>query len=521
MKELLEKRTYKQKIFDNEDGTFTLKAHVGDIHYKDDNGVFQDSDFTPIDQGAYYEMNRHNYHLQIAKDFAAPLLMRYTNRYEGANHTITYEPFALAWYNPQTDDVQIFRNQQSVQAEYKSETNSFYYRNAFGKGIDFEITIMRSGFKKEVVIHNKPNVFPTAPSSNHHMVALFKYGGTSLRILKQKSREEWDKSSLMESLDDAYEFQEENNADAKSFIRPAYGQDSSEDKKIISLRVMWKLRNGQLWQIKEIPLDKMAKATFPVRFDTVTSYNANSNDGSVLNRSNVGAATSSTTWDEFHDETTGEAIQEGSSNADVGIGHNGKYYGYRYYANFDTSGIPDGDTITAAEIGIYINTVTDNDPSDSDSVFTIVRCVGTPDTGANSVNYFDDVGTSDGSAGTAMNTPQQKFIDDVDMGSLTTSAFNVFTVNATGLTYISKTGYTKIGIREGHDTNDAFPNSAALSRWIQATQESANVPYIEVTYTSGVSSNIKSMAGVAQANIKSVAGVTNANIKSIAGVANS
>lgn len=479
MQEILTKRTYNQKHYDNGDGTFTMRSHLGHIHYKDELGLLQNSNIQFTELADRWSMTEHNYQLEVAKDFAAPLLMRYRNKYEGADHTITYEPVAIAWYRPSDNDIQIFRNQQSVQGVYDQEKNSIYYTGAFGNGIDFEISLMRSGFKKEIVIPNKPAALPTPPSPQHRLVALFKYGGTATNVVDIKSRTECDNNNDFES-EDGYEI---SDGIHKSFLRRAYAVDA--DRNFLRLKVAWRRKAGKLYQIKDIPLDRLEQATYPVRLDTTTTYYAHSNDGSILNRSNVGAATSSTTWDEFHDETTGEAIQEGSSNADVGIGHNGKYYGYRYYANFDTSGIDDAASITAAVIGIYINTVTDNDPSDGDSVLTIVRCIGTPDTGANSVNYFDDVGTSDGSAGTAMNTPQQKFIDDVDLGSLTTSAVNEFTVTSTGLTYISKTGYTKIGMREGHDTNDAFPNSAALSRWTQATEESANDPYIEVTYTAG------------------------------------
>lgn len=520
MKELLEKRTYKQKIFDNEDGTFTLKAHVGDIHYKDDNGIFQDSDFTPVDQGAYYEMNRHNYHLQVAKDFAAPLLMRYTNRYEGANHTITYEPFALAWYNPQTDDVQIFRNQQSVQAEYKPETNSFYYQNAFGNGIDFEITIMRSGFKKEVVIPNKPNVFPTAPSQNHRMVALFKYGGTTLRILKEKSREEWDKSSFMETIDEAYEFQEENNADAKSFIRPAYGEDSSVDKKRISLRVMWKLRAGQLWQIKEIPLDKMEQATFPVRFDTTTSYAVSSNDAALIDRSGAGAYTSSSVWDNVHDSSLAEADENGAIIADIGHGHNGKYYIYRGHFVFDTSGLPTGASISAAILKLYVKSLTDFGGGTYNKAY--IGLSNGPDSSTLALADFDDLGDDGGGAGTAMNTPQIQLNDGEDIGGLTTSAVNDFAFNSGGLAYIDDAGLTKLSFRTGHDFTDTFPNSNVSNRLAVATSEdTVGDPELEITYTVSATSDIKSVAGVTQANIKSIVGVTNANLKSMAGVANS
>ncbi|MBX4215593.1 hypothetical protein KW797_01445, partial [Candidatus Parcubacteria bacterium] len=41
--------------------------------------------------------------------------------------------------------------------------------------------------------------------------------------------------------------------------------------------------------------------------------------------------------------------------------------------------------------------------------------------------------------------------DDLDITSMTTSAYNIFTLNATGRGNVSKTGVTKFAAREGHD----------------------------------------------------------------------
>lgn len=477
--EMVQERTYKSKTFDNQDGTYTVRASGGDIHYKDDNGDFQDSDITPVDMGTYWSMTQNNYHLDVAKDFAAPQLMRYKNKYEGADHTIIYEPFGLAWYNPVTDDVQMLRTQKSVTGVYQPETNSIYYTAAFGPGLDFEITIARSNFRKEVVIPNKPGVFPTPPSANHRLVALFKYQGDGLEVERNSDTAKWDKVNYMDS---SYGFKVAQADGKSSFIQPAYGCDA--DDNCTSLRVMWVKRDNQLWQAKEIPLDKLKNATFPVRFDTITSYTSESNDGSILNRSNSGAATSQTAWDEFHDETTGEALQTGSTQHDCGIGHNGKYYGYRAHLSFDTSAIPDAATITNSSFNVYLSTITDN-LGGVDGALTIGPSLG-PDNAALSNSYFGDIGTDDGvTTGQAYVTPNLKFADDTDLGSLTAAAYNSIDFNATGLTYISKTGYTKVAMKEGHDTNDTFPNSNSLSRWTWNSSESTNDPYLEITYEVG------------------------------------
>ena len=67
--ELVNKRTYSSKTHDNGDGTRTLEAHTGHIHYKDTQGDFQDVDYTLEDMGTYWRMVKANYRLFINKAF--------------------------------------------------------------------------------------------------------------------------------------------------------------------------------------------------------------------------------------------------------------------------------------------------------------------------------------------------------------------------------------------------------------------------------------------------------------------
>lgn len=114
--EIPQRRTYNQKHFTSGYGSFTMEAHAGHIHYKNEDGSFADSDISFVDMGTYWEMTKHNYHLKVLKDFSAPTLIEYKNVWEGNNHTITYDPVKLVWVNA-TDlsDIVVFRNQQSVQ----------------------------------------------------------------------------------------------------------------------------------------------------------------------------------------------------------------------------------------------------------------------------------------------------------------------------------------------------------------------------------------------------------------------
>ena len=436
--ELQEKRTYSTKHFDNGDGTFRLDTNLGHVHYKDVDGNLVDSDLTPVDMGTYWEMTKHNYHLRVAKDFAAPRLMQYTNKFEGANHTILYEPFAIAWYKASTNDVQIFRNQQSVQAVYNAEKNSFYYTNAFGAGIDFEITIGRSGFTKEIVVPNKPASLPNSPGVGYRMVALFKYGGTAAKVY-DKTQQLWDNSSNFESQD-GYEIAESDGLH-RSFIQPAYATDETGSK--LPLKVIFRQHNSQLWQIKEIPLAAMTNAVYPVRFDTTTDYGYNATNSKECAQDGVA------TYAGAHDATTSTVytLSSGIQN----FLHNSKittYYVRRADLQFDTSGIPDGDTVTAAVLTMYGN-----------------------NSGGGNVNADTVVALNNTDNANLASTLEAEDMDDFGTTSIGSTALSAYTnaganvdLTLTSYTAINKTGTTRIGLRLQKDIDNTEPTGTNVLR---------------------------------------------------------
>lgn len=454
--ELLNKRQYHSKTFQNPDGSFTLESHTGHIHYKVGND-FLDSDISFEDMGTYWEMSKHNYHLQVAKDFSAPLLMRYTNVYEGANHTITYEPKMLAWVNA-TDlsDMQVFRNQQAVQGTING--NVIRYTDAFGDGIHFEITLRRSGFKKEVVIDSLASL-ENPPTVDHKLVALFEYGGTGLKVLK--GQVEWDKDGHLEGAD-GFELPEEGNGLARSFIRPAYIVDSTPivpDRQ--NIKVFWKRHNNKLWQAKILPKQFLLNATYPVRADTVTSYYPGAGDGGVWRDANTSWNNSVTGTGQGADYTTANAYTSAISD---------KQANWRFYHGFfpaDTSGIGSGSTVTAASLNVYQTANLNTNPC----TFSLVE-------------------TSQASTSTLSSTDHTLWTS-TDIGSNTVatgsgdSTYRVW--NFSDLTKINKTGYTKVGIvgTEGISLTD--PGSAGNQGGLQLnhSESASNDPYISITYTSG------------------------------------
>ena len=153
MKELKNKRTYTTKHFDKGDGSFVIEAFNKPVHYKDENGQLQDVDLTIIDKGDYYDVAKTEFSIRVQKNFLASDFLQYKNRYKGGKHILSFEPAPLVWFNKKdwSDEV-IVGQPQNIKGVV--EGNKIIYKNAYGEGFDFEITILLTGFRKEIVIQN-------------------------------------------------------------------------------------------------------------------------------------------------------------------------------------------------------------------------------------------------------------------------------------------------------------------------------------------------------------------------------
>ncbi len=191
-------------------------------------------------------------------------------------------------------------------------------------------------------------------------------------------------------------------------------------------------------------------------------------------------------WDTAHDAVSGSASFTSSSTAKVGTGKTTtSYYLYRSFLPFDTSAIPDDATITSTALNVYVYSKTNND-NDGDDFVTVVQ-TSQASTSTLSKADFDQAG--------AINNPIEG-IDVSERKDLTsiTAGYLTFNLNTTGQGWISKTGTTKLGLREGHDVIDsAFTSSSTTSSqydyFTLCTGEYSGTsrdPYLTVTYTQPV-----------------------------------
>lgn len=131
-----------------------------------------------------------------------------------------------------------------------------------------------------------------------------------------------------------------------------------------------------------------------------------------------------------------------------GTAHNGSlfpcntrtYSVIRYLLNFDTSGLGSTSTVTAATLSVKPFLVSINTESDFVRVVT--------NSGASSNNYSTSDFSSFGTTGQA---------SDINVSSLSAGTYTDFTLNATGLSNVSKTGISKFALRAGMDVNNTEP----------------------------------------------------------------
>lgn len=197
-------------------------------------------------------------------------------------------------------------------------------------------------------------------------------------------------------------------------------------------------------------------------------------------------------WDDQYANILGRAVDYSSEYIRV---QSSAFYtpsGYlgiiRGFLTFDTSVIPDEATIISAELGVSVKEKQD-DYNDSYAYITVLEGFQEPLVLSNS-----DIGN----CGDKILLPT-RLSNDLDITNLDVNQYSVFEINQTGLDSISKGGFTKLCIREGHDienievvknVNDNIWKASSV-HIASADNSDENIrPYLEITYeVSGDSEN--------------------------------
>lgn len=191
-------------------------------------------------------------------------------------------------------------------------------------------------------------------------------------------------------------------------------------------------------------------------------------------------------WDFAHDDTTGDTADYTTSTITFGASDSfGEAEISRIFLPFDTSSIPSNATIDSATLNVKPDSKTNTD-NDGDDWINVVQTSQVSETTLSTAD-FDQAG--------AINNPTEG-ATRIDFGSITTSAYNTWTLNSTGRGWIKKSGetsncgstagWTCLGLREGHDAIDSAISLNTANTMIVFMSEfvgTGSDPYLDITYT--------------------------------------
>lgn len=154
-------------------------------------------------------------------------------------------------------------------------------------------------------------------------------------------------------------------------------------------------------------------------------------------------------WSAARDAADGSAASDTATNDSVGYVRQGAttYACNRGFFLFDTSSIPDTDSISAATLSIYgLASDTIDAINDASSYINVVSSSPASNTALTTAD-FDQFGTT-------------VFSTSIDITSWSTTGYNDFALNASGIANITKTGVSKFCSREGHDIDNVDPGGS-------------------------------------------------------------
>lgn len=204
-----------------------------------------------------------------------------------------------------------------------------------------------------------------------------------------------------------------------------------------------------------------------------TSFYIGPGDGSVIN--------SGSTWTTVRTAATGNAVNTSVTPDYVSVGYIGaaNWEIYRMFLPVDCTALPDSATITSALLALHYTAVLKND-NDSQAYLSVVQTSQASPTTLSTADF--DALTVDSAT---------KGATDVNLSALTAPNTVGFSLNSTGMGWIEKvSGYTYLGIREGHDMENAeFRSDIGYGKYnylevdMSEATGTANDPSLTVTYT--------------------------------------
>jgi len=461
--EIKRERRLNSKTYSNPDGTRTLEAHTGHIHYLNKLGVGDGkSGYREIDWSLQWDKIRRGWFFEFHSFH--PFLPEYSDGwvefrdvFEEKDQTVRFKPEGIKRVLGRLVTAE---NLTSEGLDNLTGWNCVVYDNAFGEGIDYILYFTRSTLTKAVRIRegHKPSVDTS-----------FEF---EIELPRGEIKRGIDKDSISYVVDKAGEKEfdtlkqtllgEDKGGGREwyTYLRPFAVWD--DDKREI-VKTVFSHRSGKTYLKKTVSKEFLDSSVGDVFTDTTSSYYSGVGDGYIYKLN--------APWDDVHDATTGTADYAGTyATVSASQSLSGNCGLYRGFFPIDTSGLPDVAEISSAIFKASIsfeNTV-------GDYLFGLVQATQAS-TSSLSNDDYDQCGSVDSPTEGSARV------------SISYTGWKNFTLNSTGIGWISKTGYTKLGIRKSQDIDDispVFETDGGGARF--ETSESSNDPYLEIVYTTPI-----------------------------------
>jgi len=504
--EVIDKRGLNSSTFasvdDLKNNQYTTQFSSAPTHYIDsDSGWWRNIDTNwQIDSDGSFFDKKNNYNSYTPKN-STDMNIIFDNVFENPDvptasankhltktnrnrHSVSFKPISMQWVNDAGEEEKI---SDLLSVDGTKNNNTVTYKNVFGAGNDIEIINLPDSLKKNIVLNNslaKETTFSNHDSSQYLDITfeLNLFNTKRVKVKDDKTNQTKNLANINDndpiSTKDTIIIKDQNAkdnddiTDLQSRIKPAVACDSKD--KCINIELKLTKVNDKYYLTKHIPKSFLDSANYPVRTDTTTTYTADSGgDGCAYYGENDPVCPN---YEAIRNATSGNVDSSGGIET-VGQDYVNfvmpETYIYRFFSPFNTADLPDDAVISGANYKFVVYT----DSSDTDFDATIVQTTQASGSALVGEDYDTQGAVSGGSVNTA----------GIAVGSYTTIA-----MNATGYGWISKTGYTKLGLRSSNDINDIPPFDSYPMCMGMGSMEYLNVyssdtpgsePKLEVTYT--------------------------------------
>lgn len=185
---------------------------------------------------------------------------------------------------------------------------------------------------------------------------------------------------------------------------------------------------------------------------------------------------SSGTFSVVHDAASGDVARDANDPISIYADKDAGFWNIsRGTFLFNVSSAGSGSVFTSGTLSLYVTAKFD-DKADARSYMALVTCTTLSDVGITNADY--------------PNFSTTKQATDLTIASLSTSAYNVWTLNATGLSFVSPTGITHFGMREGHDLENTAYSGIANEQINVSSADHAGTgqdPELDLVWVAGAS----------------------------------